>query len=342
MKDSLVVLIPDRLPPPADVEQEVFGDGVQILTPCALHSSEISNEVWSSVDAILIWHDLQLTADVIAKLERCRVIVRVGVGFDNVDLEAAGKQAIPVCNVPDYGTADVADHAIALMLSLTRGINAFSEQVLASNDNWHWNAAGILYRLANATMGIIGLGRIGTATALRAKAFGMRVTFYDPYIPDGQDKALGITRCHELGDLLSQANVISIHTPLTSETRGMVNAAFLSQLKQGAIFINTARGPIIDLDALTEALRSGRLHAAGLDVLPQEPPDPEYPLFRAWRTREPWIAHRLIITPHAAFYCEEAYREMREKAALEAKRVLEGKKPHNCINEVWLSGRHSQ
>jgi len=185
-------------------------------------------------------------------------------------------------------------------------------------------------------LGIIGLGRIGTATALRAKAFGMRVVFYDPYIPDGQDKALGVTRCYELADLLAQADVVSIHTPLTSETRGMANAAFFSMLKPGAIFINTARGAIVDLDALTEALRSGQVGAAGLDVLPQEPPDPDHPLIRAWRARESWIAYRLIITPHAAFYCEEAYREMRMKAALEAKRVLAGQKPRNCVNEAWL------
>jgi len=331
-----IVLIPDRLRPPADVEQEVFGPEVRILTPCALHTSEISDEVWASVDAILAWHELQFTADVIAKLERCQVIVRVGVGFDNVDLEAAGRQGIMVCNIPDYGTADVADHAIGLMLALARGIYAFSEQVRASNDNWHWNAAGTLHRLADATLGIIGLGRIGTATALRAKAFGMRVVFYDPYIPDGQDKALGVTRCYELADLLAQADVVSIHTPLTSETRGMANAAFFSMLKPGAIFINTARGAIVDLDALTEALRSGQVGAAGLDVLPQEPPDPDHPLIRAWRARESWIAYRLIITPHAAFYCEEAYREMRMKAALEAKRVLAGQKPRNCVNEAWL------
>ena len=332
-----VILIPDRLRPPADVEQEVFGPEARILTPCAVHTSEISDEVWAGAHAILAWHDLQFTADVIARLENCQVIVRVGVGFDNVDLEAAGRRGISVCNVPDYGTADVADHAMALMLMLVRGIYAFSEQMRSSNDNWHWNAAGTLHRLAGATLGIIGLGRIGTATALRAKAFGMRVIFYDPYIPDGQDKALGVMRCYELAALLSQADVVSIHTPLTSETRSMANTTFFSELKRGAIFINTARGPIVDLDSLAEALRSGRLQAAGLDVLPQEPPDPDHPLIRAWRAREPWIAYRLAITPHAAFYCEEAYREMRMKAALEAKRVLEGRAPRNCVNAEWIA-----
>ena len=273
MTNQPVILVPDRLRPPADVEQEVFGPEAHILTPCALHTSDISDAVWASAHAILAWHDLQFTAVVITKLERCRVIVRVGVGFDNVDLQAAGRRAISVCNVPDYGTADVADHTIGLMLTLARGIYAFSEQVRASNDNWHWNAAGTLHRLAGATLGIIGLGRIGTAVALRARAFGMRVVFYDPYIPDGQDKALGVTRCYELFDLLPQADVVTIHTPLTPETQRMADAAFFARLRPGAILINTARGPIVDFDALTEALRSGRLRGAGLDVLPREPPD---------------------------------------------------------------------
>lgn len=336
MKDQLIILIPDRLRPPADIEQEVFGPNVSIHTPCALHTSEIKDKLWADTDAILAWHELQFTTDVIEKLEHCRVIVRIGVGFDNVDLKSAGRRGIYVCNVPDYGTNDVADHAMALILTLSRGVYEFSEQVRKSNNNWHWDAAGSLRRLWGSTLGIIGLGRIGTATALRAKSFGMRVLFYDPYILDGQDKALGVIRRYDLQDLLSEADVVSFHTPLTSETQSMANAKFFSILKQGAILVNTARGAIVDFDALTEALRSGRLRAAGLDVLPQEPPDPNHPLIKAWYAREPWIAYRLIITPHAAFYCQEAYWEMRMKAALEAKRVLNGKPPRNCVNHEWL------
>lgn len=336
MIDGRVILIPDRLEPPADVEQAVFGPAARILTPGARHEAEIADEVWASADAVLAWHDLRFTADLLAKLRRCKVIVRIGVGYDNVDLEAAGRLGIAVCNVPDYGTADVADHAMALLLALARGVCAFSEQVRAADDNWHWQAAGPLRRLAGSTLGIIGLGRIGTAVALRAKAFGMRVAFYDPYLPDGQDKALGVERCDELDELLAQADAVTIHTPLTDETRGMADAAFFATLKPGALFVNTARGPIVDLDALAGALRAGRLRGAGLDVLPQEPPDPAHPLIRAWRARELWVAHRLIITPHGAFYNEESYREMREKAAQEAKRVLDGRPARNCVNRQWL------
>lgn len=331
-----IVLIPDRLSPPADVEAEVFGDAAIFNLPCAKSAAEIPDAVWAEADAVLAWHELQYPAEIIAKMRRCHVLVRVGVGFDNVDLQAAGRQGVYVCNVPDYGTNDVADHTLALMLTMARGIYRFSEQVRAANANWHWEAAGTLRRIGESTLGIIGLGRIGTAVALRGKAFGMRILFYDPYVPDGMDKALGLTRCDELVDLLAQADVVTFHTPLTHDTRGMADAKFFAQLKPGAILVNTARGAIVDLDALGEGLRSGRLHGAGLDVLPDEPPDKDHPLIRAWREREDWIAQRLVITPHAAFVCFEAYREMRRKAAEEAKRVLEGRPPRNCVNLEWM------
>jgi phosphoglycerate dehydrogenase-like enzyme len=331
-----LVLIPDRLSPPPDVEQEVLGDGVEVVVCSARNAAEISDDTWARADAVLAWHDLRFTPHVLSKLKRCRVLVRVGVGVDNVDLRAAGERGIIVCNVPDYATADVADHAMALMLALSRGLLAFSEQVRGAPAHWRWETAGALRRLAGSTLGIIGLGRIGTATALRAKAFDFRVAFYDPYVPDGFDRALGLTRCDELADLLAQADLLSIHTPLTPQTEGMAGVEFFARLRPGAIFVNTARGAIVNLDALTEALRSGRLRAAGLDVLPQEPPDPHHPLIRAWRDREPWVAHRLILTPHAAFYCHESYREMRAKAALEARRVLAGQEPRNCVNGPWL------
>ena len=329
------ILIPDRLTSPAEVEQDVFGSDIKILTPCAKNASEIDDDTWRKADAILAWHELQYSAEIIDKLDRCKVIVRIGVGFDNVDLIASGKKGIPVCNVPDYGTNDVADHAIGLMLSLARGIFAYSEKVRESN-SWDWNNAGELHRLTCATLGIIGLGRIGTAIALRAKALGMYIIFYDPYLPDGQDKALGVVRCENLSGLLEQSDVVSIHTPLSKETRGMADSTFFTKMKKGSIFINTARGAIVSLDALTEALKTNHLRGVGLDVLPQEPPDPDHPLIKAWRSKERWISQRLIITPHAAFYNKESYEEMRRKAALEARHVLEGKEPKNCVNKPFL------
>ena len=235
-----MVLIPDRLKPPADVEQGVLGAEVEIVLPCTSQASEIPDQLWRRADAIIAWHEIQISPEVVAKLERCKAIVRCGVGYDNVNLQAVGERGIPVCNVPDYGTNDVADHTMALILMLARGVYAFSEKVRESNEHWNWNTAGILYRLTWATLGIIGLGRIGTAVALRAKAFGMRVVAYDPYIPDCREKALAVERAYELPDLLRQADIISFHTPLTDKTRHMADEAFFAQLKPGAIVEHSA------------------------------------------------------------------------------------------------------
>lgn len=329
------VLIPDRLTSAPDVERAVLGTDTVFLTPGASDAAEVPDAYWTQADAILAWHEVRIGDDVVARLERCKVIVRVGAGFDNVDLESAARRGIPVCNVPDYGTNDVADHTLALILALSRGIVAYDDA--ARHGRWEWDAAGPLNRVTGAACGIVGLGRIGTATALRAKAFGMPVLFFDPYKDAGYDKALGIERVWTLEALLERSDVVTLHMPLTDETRGMAGASFFARCRPGALFINVARGLCLDLDALHDALRSGRLRGAGLDVLPQEPPWPDHPLIDAWRRGEPWIAGRLVITPHAAFYNRESYVEMRRKAAEEVLRVLQGEEPRNCVNRAWLT-----
>ena len=271
----------------------------------------------------------------VPKLDRCKVIIRCGVGFDNVDLKAAGEKGIPVCNVPDYGTTDVADHAMALLLSLMRGLPAY-DAAARDPKTWVWTAAGPLRRVTGARLGLIGLGRIGTAVALRAKAFGMRVSFYDPYINDGYDKVMGIERASSLDALLPGLDAVSFHVPLTPETRSMGSAGFFAKLSPGAVVINTARGGIVDTGALEEALRSGQVRAAGLDVLATEPASQKDPLVAAWCRGDEWIRHRLIITPHAAFFCGEAYEEMRRKAARAVRDVLTGGQIRNVVNRAWL------
>jgi phosphoglycerate dehydrogenase-like enzyme len=335
MSEGWQILIPDS-PADPDIERKVFGAGSTLHVQSVARASDMDAEAVARAEGILLWHVVSLDQEALARLRNCRIIVRVGTGFDNVDLRAAGERGIAVCNVPDYGTSDVADHAMALLLALARGVNAYSEQVRNSG-SWGWNSAGSLHRLAGSTLGIIGLGRIGTAAALRAKAFGMRVVFYDPYISDGYDKALGITRVRELNDLLRESDYVSLHAPLTDETRGMMNADFFKALKPGATLINTARGGMMDLDALHDALRTGTLRAAGLDVLPIEPPPRDHPLIAAWRAREPWVGDRLMITPHAAFYCDESFAEMRRKAAETARDYLEKSVLRNCVNRQFLS-----
>jgi len=324
------IVIPDRITLP-DVEQEVFGSDYSIYSPCVTDSSDISDDTWSTADGILAWHDLTYTRELVEQLDRCRVLVRVGVGYDNVDLSATKDRGIVVCTVPDYGTCDVADHAIGLLLSIQRGLFAYND-LTKTEGNWDWSLAGKLQRISGSNLGIIGLGRIGMAVAMRALAFGMNVSFYDPYVRDGFDKSLGITRSTELEIILNESDAITIHTPLTDETRSMINLQTIELMKTGSVLVNTARGGIVDIDALHKGLETNHIRAAGIDVLDIEPPDFTHPMIAAWANDEPWIRNRLIITPHAAFFCQGAYTEMRQKAALEAKRVLEGGSPRNPVD----------
>jgi C-terminal binding protein len=182
------------------------------------------------------------------------------------------------------------------------------------------------------TFGIVGLGRIGTAVALRARAFGFQVMFYDPHLPNGAELALGVGRAVSLEDLLRQTDTLSVHTPLTPKTRGMLGAAELALLRKGAVVVNTARGPIIDLDALLKLLRDGHIAAAGLDVLPVEPPvEPIPELLRAYRAREPWLEGRLVVTPHAAWFTPESEHDTRVKSAETMRAALLTNRPQNVI-----------
>lgn len=327
------VLIPEGIPDP-DIERKVFGESFAVIAPAASSIEEIPADLWRRADAVMGRRHFTYDADLMGKLERCKLIIRMGVGFDNIDIKCAGELGIAVSNVPDYCTTDVADHAIGLMLGFTRGILALSASV--REREWRWEQVSTLQRLSGATLGIIGLGRIGTAVAMRAKGLAMKVLFYDPYLGEGVDKSLGIGRCYELKELLARSDVVSMHVPLTDETRNMVNEEFFRAMKPGSLFINTARGKIMDGSALYDALRSGHLSAAGLDVWPVEPPLENDPLINAWRTGEPWIRDRFTLTPHAAFFCRGSWEELRTKAALEVKRVLQGEKPRACVNETWL------
>jgi D-3-phosphoglycerate dehydrogenase/C-terminal binding protein len=328
------VFVTDLLKPPADVEQRVLRNVAKVTLLGCDHESKLPDDI-RRADGILVWHEVNLGAKTIARLDRCKVIGRCGVGVDNIDLKAAGKRGIVVTNVPDYGTNEVADHAIALLLALTRGITQHNEAV-RDRGSWAWRGVQPLFRLTGRTIGIVGLGRIGTATAKRAASLGLRVLFYDPYLPDGVDKAHQYDRAWKLEDLLKRSDIVSLHTPLTSETRHMLNDKTLRLVKRGCVIVNTARGPVIDLKALHRALLNGRVAAAGLDVTEVEPPTDAEPLIREWRSGRSDLRDRLIITPHAAFYSEEAFVEMREKAALEVRRVLTGEKPRNCVNRHWL------
>ncbi len=325
------VYITDFWTGPADVESAALGD-LATATALGAHDERELLPRCADADALLVWHDIRLTRPTIEALRRCKAIVRIGVGFDNVDLAAARERGIPVCNVPDYGIEDVADHAIAMMLALVRNLSQFQADLRGTPSRWDARRNDRMPRLRGMTFGVLGLGRIGTAAALRAKAFGMEVLACDPYIPDGRGKSLGVAMVDTWQELFQRSDAVSLHTPLNDSTRGLVDAAALARCRRGAILINTARGPICDTRAVLAALESGQLAGAGLDVLPVEPPGCDDALLAAFRDPGHVAYHRCVLTPHAAFYTEEGFVEMRRKAALEVGRALRGEPLRNRVN----------
>lgn len=257
----------------------------------------------------------------------------MGVGYDSLDRVAAAQRQIMISNVPDYDTTEVADHAIAGALVPRRGRPLHLH--LQRQDPpvpWRFVLDRLARRTGVQTFGIIGVGRVGTAVALRAKALGFRVVFYDPNLPNGAELGIGVSRAKTLEDLLRGSDVLSVHAPLTPETRGMLDHAQLLSLPKGAVPINTARGPIVDVDAAAALLKSGHLAGVGLDVLPVEPPvEPLPEIVRAYRTREPWTKGRLIITPHSAFHTPQAWDDIRTKSAETMRAALLGPKPQKVI-----------
>lgn len=325
------VIITDVITDDLAPERETLVGVAAVEALDARSEAELEGRI-EAADALIVHNRVTLSATTIARLERCRVIVRAGVGYDNIDIDAARARSIPVVNVPDYCVEEVADTAIGLMLALVRGIAELNSRLRAAPGEWHHAPVAPLHRLRGRIFGIVGLGRIGTATALRARALGMDVVFYDPYKPAGVEKALGVRRAASLDELLGQSFVLSLHCPLTGETRGMIGAAALERLPRGAYLLNTARGAIVDSAAVLAALVAGRLAGAGLDVLEHEPPLPGDPLIAAWRDPAHPAHHRLVLTPHAAFYSEESLAELRRKTAAACRDALLGRPLSNVVN----------
>lgn len=343
MTQPLSILVPDfQYTDDAVVEREAAGSKVAWRLFREHAADRIPNEAWQSADAILCWHGVPIDAGTVARLFKCRQIVRCGVGFDHIDIEAAGRAGIPVCNVPDYGTSEVADHAIALMLSLTRGIVASHTQLKADPvKGWHWSLAPTIRRVRGTRFGAVGMGRIGTATLLRAKAFGFELLGYDPYVPSGQEIALGVTRFERLHDLLAEADVVSLHAHLTPETTRLIGMPEFRAMRPDAILINTARGAIVDTDALAQALEQGLIAAAALDVLPEEPPAAGGKLVHAFAQDLPWQRGRLILTPHSAWSSKASQLDARRKGVETALAYLTQGQLRNCVNQAFLSGRRA-
>jgi D-3-phosphoglycerate dehydrogenase len=241
----------------------------------------------------------------------CRVIVTYGVGHDHIDLAEAERRGVIVAHVPDYCTEEVADHTVALLLAVARGIGRGDAAVRSGG--WGINAIGPLHRLRGRVLGLVGYGRIARAVATRAQAFGLAVVAYDPAFPQTSVNRSAVRLLDSLEALLRASDAVSLHLPLSPETKDLIDAAALRQMKPGAILINTSRGALVDLPALLKALDDGQLAGAGLDVFPDEPPDPE-------SISRP----NLVVTPHIGYYSLESLHELKESAARAVAAALTG------------------
>lgn len=316
--------VTDKVRPPLDLEDKGLHGTADLHFFDASTEADLLRQPLEDLDALLIWTP-HLGPETAARLATggCRIVVRYGVGYDRIDRTALARHGIAFSNNPDYGCEEVADTAVAMLLSLLRRVPAHDVLARGYRDTWQGNVLPGTPRLRGLPVGVVGLGRIGTAAAMRLRAFGCRVIAYDPYVPSGMEKSLGIERCDDLTELAKTCEAVTLHCVLTDETRGMVDAEFLDRLGPGAVLVNTARGALIqDLDLLQSALADGRLYGAGLDALAEEPPRP-HSLIEDWRSRAPWLDGRLLINPHNAFYSDTAWTELRVKAAETAWLMLE-------------------
>ncbi len=321
---QLVVAVTDSVFPSLEPERRVLGPlGVE-LRPGQCRSEEEILALARDADAVLNCY-ARMTAWVIEGLRRCRIIARYGIGVDNVDLAAATRAGILVTNVPDYCVDEVSDHALALLLALARQIVVADRGVRGGA--WDVGAHAGIRRLRGQVLGLLGFGKIARALASKAQALGMAVMAHDPYVPADAVVRHGV-RAAGLDALLREADVVSVHVPLSPETRGLVGERELARMKPTAVLINTSRGGIVDEKALAAALEAGRLAGAALDVLGQEPPPPDHPLR---------LAPNAILTPHLAFYSRESVVELQTKAAEEIARTLRGEPPRSPVNPEVLA-----
>jgi D-3-phosphoglycerate dehydrogenase len=287
------------------------------LNPTFRMSKSVSADdilaVARDADAILVTY-ARLTREILTQLTKCRAIGRFGLGVDNIDLPAAKEKGILVNYVPDYCIREVSDHAMALLLALIRKIPLSNK--LVQGGRWEMPAVVPIRRIEGTVLGLVGFGNIPRLVAQKAKAFGIKVIAFDPFAKAEIFKAAGVEQV-SLDALLDKADYVSVHAPLTPDTRGMMNSAAFAKMKKGAYLVNTARGPLIDEPALIAALDSGHLGGAGLDVVAAEPLAKDSPLLGR---------DNVIISPHTAFYSIEALDELQSKCATDLARVLSGEK----------------
>jgi len=323
MVDERKVLITDAPWGDVAIESAILKPlGVKVIAAPNGKESTLA-ELASDVDAIATcW--AKVTATVIGAATRCRHVARMGIGLDNIDVASATSRGIIVTNVPDYCVEEVADHAMALLLASARNVGFFHHRI--KKGEYDLKAGAPMHRLSGRTLGLIGFGKTARAVFQRAKAFGLNVIASSA---SGNHYGTGC-RMVSLDELFAASDLISIHAPLTAETRQIVNRRSLAGCRRGVFIVNTSRGGLVDQSALQESIESGHVAGAGLDVFDPEPPDVNGPLFQN---------ERVIATPHAAFVSEESLVELRERVARQIGDVLEGRTPPDVVNGLIAGGR---
>ena len=325
------VLITDYVWPSTDPERAVLESGGAEVVVAPDGEEETLIEFALDADAIMTCF-AQVTENVVRAAERCQVIGRFGVGVDNIAVATATELGIAVTYVPDYCVDEVSDHVMALLHAWNRRIVLFDRSVKEGG----WGSQGLtvrMMRLREKTIGIVGFGRIGQAVALKSQAFGLRILAADPVVSAETVQSLGGTLV-DLDTLLEESDFVTLHAPLTSDTRNLIGASELASMRPEAFLINAARGPLIDEDALYVALRDGAIAGAGLDVMVDNVPPRDHPLFSL---------DNIIVTPHVAFFSQESTLELEQRAAAEVVSVMQGRMPDNLVNHSVLqhpSPRH--
>lgn len=305
--------------------------------PAVTNCSEVSADDCSKCVAIMVGVGLEVDTAMLNRCPKLRIVVRTGIGYDDIDIERAGCLGIAVCHVPNYGVEEVADTAIAHVLALFRQTTFLHEAVkegkmMNTYEDYRINASGAR-RIRGKTMGLIGLGNTGIAVALRARSLGFNIIYFDPYTSHGLEKAVGgIKRYDSVSDVISRSDCVSLHCMLTDETKHMINATTLKLFKKDAFLVNVSRGMLIDGKALAEALKEGRIGGAALDVHEEEPLSYESSPLKG--------VPNLICTPHSAWYSKESFMELRESGIQRMKEALTGLKGPkdipDCVNKRHL------
>ncbi|GAB7009076.1 C-terminal binding protein [Halorubrum trueperi] len=314
------VVITDYEFPDLEMETAIFEDaGVEVVTTQA-DSPEDVIKVASKVeaDALLVQY-AQITSAVFDALDNLTVVAKYGIGTDNIDLKSATKHGVRILNVPDYCQDEVAEHALGLMLSCERKFSRFDAAV--KSGTWDWKVGKPIHRLTNSTVGVVGCGRIGSTFVEKTRGFEFEVLGHDPNVSDKTVQERGF-KPTGFEDLLERSDVVTVHVPLDDKTEEMFDAAAFKRMRSDAILVNTSRGAVVDTNALADALDGGELRGAGLDVLPEEPPD-----------NSPLLTHDdVVLTPHVAWYSEDSFVDLRESVATDISRVLTGQSPKNIVN----------